>query len=80
MTTPTPTLPDPGITAPPAATKATKAIVASLTTITTWFTAVGVALSDGHLSWTEAGGLLAAAAGAVATVYGVWRVPNEPKP
>lgn len=72
------------MTTPSVPTKGTKAIVAAvgvtLTALTTWLAAVAVAVGDDAIDFEEIGALVLATLTLASTVYGVWRVPNEPKP
>ncbi|WP_116048627.1 hypothetical protein [Amycolatopsis palatopharyngis] len=55
--------------------KAWKATVAAIGTVTTALSAV---FADEVLDVDEAGGLVPTLVLAVATIYGVWKVPNRP--
>lgn len=59
--------------------KATKSIVATITTALGVLALVAVSISDGSLTWEEGGKLIGAIATAGATIAAVWRVPNEIK-
>ncbi len=50
----------------------------TLTALATAWAAVQVATADGALDVGEYGPLATAVATCVATVYAVWRVPNQP--
>lgn len=59
--------------------KATKSVVATITTGLGVLSLFGASIADGSLTWTEGGTLIGAVATAVVTIAGVWRVPNEVK-
>lgn len=58
---------------------ATKAVAATVTTITGVIALAVTSIADGSLSWDEGGKLLGALAVAGATIYGVWRTRNKDK-
>lgn len=58
---------------------ATKSVVATITTGLGVLSLFATSIADGDLSWGEGGALIGAVATAVATIAGVWRVPNQPK-
>lgn len=64
---------------PPVVYTTTKAVVATITTGLGVLALFATSIADGNLSWGEGGTLIGAVAAAVATIAGVWRVPNEPK-
>lgn len=64
---------------PPVVYTATKAVVATITTGLGVVTLFATSISDGVLTWGEGGALIGGFLTAVATIAGVWRVPNEPK-
>lgn len=65
------------ISIPVVVQKATKSVVATITTGLAIVALFGTSISDGVLSWSEGGTLIGAVASAIATIAGVWRVPNE---
>jgi hypothetical protein len=64
--------------------KSTKAIVAGIgataTAVSTWVAAVAVVASDDAIDLNEISAVITATVALVATVVGVWRVRNKPKP
>lgn len=68
---------DLSIPVPVVVQSATKSVVATITTGLGVLGLFATAISDGSLSWGEGGTLIGAVVAAVATVTGVWRVPNE---
>lgn len=71
--------PEPSVPVPNVVFKATKAVLATITTGVGVLTLFGASISDGVLTWNEGGALIGAVATAVATIGAVWRVPNEVK-
>ena len=61
---------------------AAKAVVAgigaTITALLGALTVVSVAVNDGQLDGGEIGGLITTAITLITTVYGVWKVPNQP--
>lgn len=72
------------MSAPRMPLKATKAIVAAIgttaTAVSTWVAAVAVVASDDAIDLAEVGAVTTATLTLAATVYGVWRTVNKPKP
>ncbi len=72
------------MTTPKVPVKSAKAIAAAVgttaTAITTWVAAFTVVASDDAIDLAEVGAITTATLTMAATVYGVWRVVNRPKP
>jgi len=69
----------PNIPVPEPVQKATKAIAATVTTVSGVVALAVTSIADGSISWDEGGKLLGALAVAAATIYGVWKVENKTK-
>lgn len=69
----------PNFPVPEPVQKATKAIAATVTTVSGVVALAVTSIADGSISWDEGGKLLGALAVAAATIYGVWKVENKPK-
>jgi hypothetical protein len=70
---------EPQVPVPPVVLKTTKSVVSAVTTLAGVLSLFATQIADGNFTWTEGGALIAAVAAAGATIYAVWRVPNEPK-
>jgi hypothetical protein len=57
--------------------KATKALSATLVTVTGVIGLFTASIADGHLDWSEGGTLIGAVATAATAIYAVWRTPNQ---
>lgn len=55
------------------------AIGTTLSALTTALTAVAIAVGDDAIDANEIGGLVVSTITLVSTVYGVWKVKNQPK-
>lgn len=69
----------PSVNVPEQVTRASKAVAATITTVSGVVALFVASLADGSVSWDEAGKLIAAAGVAGATVLAVWRTENKPK-
>lgn len=73
-------LPDgPRVPVPEPVQTASKAVVSAVTTGLSVIALFATQISDGALTWAEGGTLIAAVAGAVATIVAVFHTPNKPK-
>lgn len=69
----------PNIPVPEPVRKATKAIAATITTAAGVVALAVTSFADGSVSWDEGGKLIGAIVVAGSTIYGVWKLKNEPK-
>jgi hypothetical protein len=69
----------PNVPVPAPVQSAAKAVAASIATLSGWVALFVTSVADGSVSWDEGGKLIGAGAVALATIYGVFKVPNKPK-